>query len=70
LDNITQSNLGFKTMPLAIMRNSHRFNEVWMILPNPTWVLKQGPYLHLGASSKVALKEARQFGRFLLCEMK
>jgi hypothetical protein len=29
-----------------------------------------GPYLHLGASSKVALKEARQFGRFLLCEMK
>ncbi len=29
-----------------------------------------GPYLHFGASSKVALKEARQFGRFLLCEMK
>jgi len=27
-----------------------------------------GPYL--GASSKAALKEARQFGRFLLCEMK
>jgi hypothetical protein len=29
-----------------------------------------GPYLQLGASSKVALKEAKQFGRFLLCEMK
>jgi hypothetical protein len=51
VDDITQSNLGFKTMPLASMRNSHRFNEVWMILPDPTWVLKQGMFISSQSTS-------------------